>query len=93
MKRLIVNADDFGWTRGITDGIFLAHCGGLVTSTTPIANQPASECPLETQPLGVEQFVRSDAAATALSGTVDSDGASCNDATWITVRRGGAPGG
>ncbi len=42
-KRLIVNADDFGWTKGITDGIVQAHKNGLVTSTSLLANQPTSE--------------------------------------------------
>ena len=46
-KRLIINADDFGWSRGITDGILLAHEEGVVTSTTLMANQVASEYALE----------------------------------------------
>ncbi len=41
--RLIINADDFGWTRGICDGILLAHCRGLVTSTSLMVNQRASD--------------------------------------------------
>lgn len=42
-KRLIVNADDFGMSRGITDGILLAHKFGFVTSTSLMANMPAAE--------------------------------------------------
>jgi predicted glycoside hydrolase/deacetylase ChbG (UPF0249 family) len=42
-KRLIVNADDLGLSRGITDGIFLAHQQGIVTSSSYMVNQPASE--------------------------------------------------
>jgi len=41
--RLIVNADDFGWSRSITDGIIRAHEQGIVTSTSLLVNQPASE--------------------------------------------------
>lgn len=41
--RLIVNADDFGMSRGITDAILLAHKEGIVTSTSMMANQLASE--------------------------------------------------
>jgi len=41
-KRLIVNADDFGLSRGITDGILLAHKEGIVTSTSLMVNQPAT---------------------------------------------------
>jgi len=42
-KRLIINADDFGWSRGITDGIIECHLRGVVTSTSLMAAQPASE--------------------------------------------------
>jgi len=42
-KRLIINADDLGWTRGISDGILLAHRHGLVTSASLMVNQPASD--------------------------------------------------
>jgi len=41
--RLIVNADDFGWGRGINDAIAHAHESGVVTSASVMANQPASE--------------------------------------------------
>ena len=33
-RRLIVNADDWGLTRGVSDGILAAHRHGIVTSTT-----------------------------------------------------------
>ena len=46
-KRLIINADDFGWSRGISDGILLAHREGIITSTTLMVNQPASQYALE----------------------------------------------
>jgi hypothetical protein len=42
-KRLIVNADDFGMSRGITDGIILAHRYGSLTSTSLMTNMPAAE--------------------------------------------------
>ena len=38
MKNLIVNADDFGWTSGVNRGIAEAHRGGIVTSTSLLAN-------------------------------------------------------
>ena len=41
MKRLIVNADDFGWTEGVNRGILEAHRNGIVTSTTVLANGAA----------------------------------------------------
>ena len=42
-KRLIVNADDLGLSHGITDGIFLSHKKGIVTSASLMVNQPATE--------------------------------------------------
>lgn len=38
MKRLIVNADDFGLTRGVNRAILECHQQGIVTSTTLMAN-------------------------------------------------------
>jgi len=37
--RLIVNADDFGLTRGVSLGILRAHRHGIVTSTTMLVNR------------------------------------------------------
>lgn len=37
MRRLIVNADDFGFTSGVNRAIFEAHARGIVTSSTLIA--------------------------------------------------------
>lgn len=41
--RLIVNADDLGMSRGITDGIILAHRYGFLTSASLMANMPTAE--------------------------------------------------
>ena len=43
MKRLIVNADDFGFTKGVNTGIMRAYETGIVTSTTIMANGEAFE--------------------------------------------------
>jgi chitin disaccharide deacetylase len=40
---LIVNADDFGMSRGITDAIIAAHRYGFLTSASLMANMPAAE--------------------------------------------------
>lgn len=40
MKRLIVNADDYGFTNGVSRGIRDAHLKGIVTSTTAMMNMP-----------------------------------------------------
>jgi hopanoid biosynthesis associated protein HpnK len=41
MRRLIVNADDFGFTSGVNRGIVEAHSRGVVTSATLMANGAA----------------------------------------------------
>lgn len=43
MKRLIVNADDFGRTRGVNAGVIEAHLYGIVTSATVMVLEPAAE--------------------------------------------------
>jgi predicted glycoside hydrolase/deacetylase ChbG (UPF0249 family) len=43
VKSLIVNADDFGLTTGVSRGILEAHCRGIVTSTTLLVNCPIPE--------------------------------------------------
>lgn len=40
MIKLIVNADDFGYSRGINYGIIDAHLNGIVNSTTMMMNMP-----------------------------------------------------
>lgn len=41
MKKLIVNADDFGLTKKVNDGIINAHNHGIVTSASIVANGEA----------------------------------------------------
>jgi chitin disaccharide deacetylase len=43
VRRLIVNADDFGLTRGVNRAIVEAHSNGVVTSATLMANAFACE--------------------------------------------------
>jgi hopanoid biosynthesis associated protein HpnK len=38
VRRLIINADDFGFTSGVNQAIFEAHTRGVVTSSTLMAN-------------------------------------------------------
>jgi len=42
-KRLVVNADDFGFTRDVNRGIIEAHQDGILTATTLMATGPAFE--------------------------------------------------
>ena len=39
-RQLIVNADDFGRTHGVSAGILRAHLEGIVTSATAMMNMP-----------------------------------------------------
>jgi chitin disaccharide deacetylase len=41
LKLLVVNADDFGFTADVNQGILEAHRTGILTSTTLMANAPA----------------------------------------------------
>ncbi|SDB81941.1 hypothetical protein SAMN05421734_101153 [Pelagirhabdus alkalitolerans] len=45
--KVIFNADDFGLTKGVTDGIIEAHEYGLVNATTVMMNAEATEYALE----------------------------------------------
>lgn len=42
-RKLIVNADDYGRSPGVSQGILQAHRDGIVTSTTVMINQPGVE--------------------------------------------------
>jgi hopanoid biosynthesis associated protein HpnK len=57
MKELILNADDFGLTEGVNEGIIRAHREGVLTSTTLMANglafDHAVECARANPNLGV----------------------------------------
>lgn len=45
--RIEINADDFGLTKGVTDGIIQAHQNGCVTSTTLMMNGLATDYAVE----------------------------------------------
>ena len=47
MKRLIINADDFGFARDVNEGIVAAHRGGLLRATTLMANGEAFDHAVE----------------------------------------------
>lgn len=40
MKNLIINADDFGYSKAVNFGIMESHINGVLTSTTLMANMP-----------------------------------------------------
>ncbi|HKV29268.1 MAG TPA: ChbG/HpnK family deacetylase [Candidatus Acidoferrales bacterium] len=83
MKLLIVNADDFGYTRGVNAGIVRGFREGIVTSTTIMSNGEAFEDAIErarTNPkLGVGCHLvlvggKCVAATKNVSSLVDSEG-------------------
>ena len=43
IKKLIINADDFGLTNSVTYGIYDCIINGVVTSTTQMMNTSATE--------------------------------------------------
>lgn len=47
IKKLIINADDFGLTEGITKGIIDSHADGILTSTTMLVNAPYTKKAIE----------------------------------------------
>jgi|Deesub1362B_J571_1020462.scaffolds.fasta_scaffold00002_796 hopanoid biosynthesis associated protein HpnK len=47
MKRVIINADDFGLSKGINEGIVKAHREGVLTSATIMVNMPGFEQAVE----------------------------------------------
>jgi chitin disaccharide deacetylase len=82
-KQLILNADDFGLTKGVNEGIVRAHREGILTSATLMANGPAFahavELALANSTLGVGCHLvlvggRSIAPPEQIPSLVDSEG-------------------
>ena len=42
MRRLIINADDFGWSTGVNEAVCALHSEGIVTSTSLMVGAPAA---------------------------------------------------
>ena len=93
-RRLIVNADDFGLTRGVSRGILAAHRSGIVTSTTLIVNRavdPALIGELKASELGVGLHVNLTLGAPLarperVPSLVDAQGAFVRDAREAASR-------
>ncbi len=95
MKRLIVNADDFGFTRGVNAGVLRAFKSGIVTSATIMANGEAFENAVEmaraNPGLGVGCHLaivggRPVAPVSAVPSLVGSDGALPATLTKLVVK-------
>jgi len=85
-RRLIVNADDFGLTPGVSAGILSAHHHGIVTSTTLLATaaiDPEQLAALRDSGLGVGIHVNLTLGRPLSNGRslVDADGRFVRDAS------------
>ncbi len=47
LRRIVINADDFGMTAGVTRAILEAHAAGVVSSTSLMANGAATDLAIE----------------------------------------------
>jgi predicted glycoside hydrolase/deacetylase ChbG (UPF0249 family) len=94
VKVLIVNADDFGLTAGVSRGILEAHRTGIVTSTTLIVNReipPALIEELAASNLGVGVHLNLTlggpvASAKRVPSLVDAEGRFIRDAREASAR-------
>jgi predicted glycoside hydrolase/deacetylase ChbG (UPF0249 family) len=90
-RRLIVNADDWGLTRGVSEGILVAHRHGIVSSTTVLATAPLDReqvARLRDGGLGVGLHVNLTLGAPLTRGRslVDGDGRFVRDARRAAAR-------
>ena len=94
MKQLIVNADDFNLTRGVSRGILEAHARGIVTSTTVMINLPPDEAlfaELARSTLGIGLHVnltlgRPVTSAAELPSLVDAEGKFFRDPQRVAMQ-------
>jgi hypothetical protein len=91
MRMLIVNADDFGLTPGVSRGILDAHAHGIVSSTTAIVTRPIPEelveC-LQASGIGIGLHVNLTLGSplTRAASLVDSKGAFVRDPRQAAAR-------
>jgi predicted glycoside hydrolase/deacetylase ChbG (UPF0249 family) len=91
VRSLIVNADDFGLTAGVSLGILEAHREGIVTSTTLLVNRlvdPKLLLELRATSLGVGLHLNLTlgaplSAPSAVSSLLDADGRFIRDARQV----------
>ena len=91
MRRLIVNADDFGVTRGVSEGILTAHRHGIVTSTTALVTsriEPEHVARARDSALGIGLHVNLTLGRPLTSGAslVDESGRFVRDARRAAAR-------
>ena len=90
-RLLIVNADDFGLTQGVSAGILAAHHRGIVTSTTALVNREISPDQVRAAlvsgiGIGLHVNLTLGAPITRASSLVDSAGRFIRDARQAAAR-------
>jgi hopanoid biosynthesis associated protein HpnK len=95
MKRLIVNADDFGLTEKVNQAIVQGHRSGIITSTTLMANGMAFNSAVAlaqaTPELGVGIHLnlttgKAISCRSKIPGLVDARGVFCNTPEWLVAK-------
>jgi hopanoid biosynthesis associated protein HpnK len=95
MKRLIVNADDFGLTEKVNQAIVQGHRSGIITSTTLMANGMAFNSAVAlaqaTPELGVGIHLnlttgKAISCRSKIPGLVDTRGLFCNTPEWLVAK-------
>jgi chitin disaccharide deacetylase len=91
VRRLIVNADDFGLTRGVSAGILAAHRHGIVTSTTVLVTARLDREQLSAARdsgigLGIHLNLTLGRPLTRAASLVDGDGKFVRDVRRATAR-------
>ncbi|MFQ5828499.1 MAG: carbohydrate deacetylase [Candidatus Methylomirabilia bacterium] len=94
MKLLIVNADDFGLTNGVSRGILEAYRKGIVTGTSLLVNRPVGVellAQLQASDLGVGLHLSLTlgvpvSIASAVPSLVDAEGKFIRDARQLAAR-------
>ncbi len=91
LRRLIVNADDFGLTPGVSAGILMAHRHGIVTSATVLATADIDSEQLAAAldsglALGIHLNLTLGRALTGGRSLVDDDGRFVRDARRAAAR-------
>ena len=95
VRRLIVNADDFGRSSSINEAVIRAHREGILTSASLMVNEPACDQAVEfarqNPDLGVGLHLalvcgRSALSAEKIPGLIDASGAFSNNAVTAGLR-------
>lgn len=83
-KRIIINADDFGLSPGVNEGIIESYLNGILTSTTLMVNQPYANHAINLYQsnrglgLGIHLTFDKGKSCFGISSLTDADGNLCS---------------